>query len=285
MGLLSPISVPRPNVLVVDDEPTICDAVADALPTIAAKVTIASNTTEAISTLDSGRFDVVLCDLYMPGGGGLDVLQHASRAELDLGFILMTGKPQVNDIVAACRLHAADILLKPFSLESLQTAVQKAYARVFHTRRERIRRNQLRNGLRHRVIQLEDTRRQLRDSYREIIEAMVVILDHREHETCAHSFRVRILADYRPISAPYYAENGTLEHWLTERYCLYTTNSSGRLLRGDIQHEPWPLQHAEAEISLNTMITSMGLPQPVGEPHLLYASSLKVLIWGLVEAE
>jgi len=196
MGLLSPISVPRPNVLVVDDEPTICDAVADALPTIAAKVTIAANTTEAISTLDSDRFDVVLCDLYMPGGGGLDVLQHASRAQLDLGFILMTGKPQVNDIVAACRLHAADILLKPFSLESLQTAVQKAYARVFHTRRERIRRNQLRNGLRHRVIQLEDTRRQLRDSYREIIEAMVVILDHREHETCAHSFRVRSYATY-----------------------------------------------------------------------------------------
>jgi putative nucleotidyltransferase with HDIG domain len=196
MGLLAPISVPRPNVLVVDDEPTICDAVADALPAIAAKVAIAANTAEAISTLDSDCFDVVLCDLYMPGGGGLDVLQHASRAQLDLGFILMTGKPQVNDIVAACRLHAADILLKPFSLESLQTAVQKAYARVFHTRRERIHRNQLRSGLRHRVIQLEDTKRQLRDSYRDIIEAMVVILDHREHETCAHSFRVRTYATY-----------------------------------------------------------------------------------------
>lgn len=202
----SPLLLPRPNVLVVDDEPTVCDAVAEALPSVAGKVAIALNTAQAIATLNSDRFDVVLCDLYMPGGGGLDVLQHASRARLDLGFILMTGKPQVNDIVAACRLHAADILLKPFSLESLQTAVKKAYERVFRIRGERIQRNQLRNGLRHRLLQLEDTRRQLRDSYREIIESMVVILDHREHETCAHSFRVRTYATYLAAAINYPAD-------------------------------------------------------------------------------
>lgn len=199
-------SVPRPNILVVDDEPTVCDAVAEALPSVAAKVAIAVNTAQAISSLNSGRFDVVLCDLYMPGGGGLDVLQYASRTQLDLGFILMTGRPQVNDIVAACRLHAADILLKPFSLESLQTAVNKAYSRVFRMRRERIHRNQLRSGLRHRLLQLEDTRSQLRDSYREIIECMVVILDHREHETCAHSFRVRTYATYLAAEINYPAD-------------------------------------------------------------------------------
>jgi cyclic di-GMP phosphodiesterase len=200
------VSVPRPNVLVVDDEPTVCDAVAEALPFLAAKVAVAMDTAQAISTLNSDRFDVVLCDLYMPGGGGLEVLQYASRSQLDLGFILMTGKPQVNDIVAACRLHAADILLKPFSLESLHTAVQKAYARVFRVRRARIRRNQLRSGLRHRLLQLEDTRRQLRDSYHDIIESMVVILDHREHETCAHSFRVRSYATYLAAEINYPAE-------------------------------------------------------------------------------
>ena len=139
----------------------------------------------------------------MPGGDGLKVLRHASSARLDIGFILMTGRPQVNDIVAACRLHAADILLKPFSLESLQSAVQKAYARVDRGRRERLQKDKLRNGLRHRALQLEDTRRQLRDSYREIIEAMVVILDHREHETCAHSFRVRRYATHLAAEISY----------------------------------------------------------------------------------
>jgi putative nucleotidyltransferase with HDIG domain len=202
----SPLLLPRPNVLVVDDEPAICDAMAEALPSVAARVAIAANTAQAISTLNSDRFDVVLCDLYMPGGGGLDVLQHASRAQLDLGFILMTGRPQVNDMVAACRLHAADILLKPFSLETLHTSVQKAYARVFRMRRDRIHRNQLRSGLRHRLLQLEDTRKQLRDSYREIIEAMVVILDNREHETCAHSFRVRSYATYLAAEINYPAD-------------------------------------------------------------------------------
>ncbi|MEX2416289.1 MAG: DUF2071 domain-containing protein [Paenibacillaceae bacterium] len=95
----------------------------------------------------------------------------------------------------------------------------------------------------------------------------------------------QFLADYRPVSSPYYAEDGTLEHWLTERYCLYTTNRSGTICRGDIHHEPWILQDAEAEITINTMITAAGLTQPAGEPLLHYSKRLEVLIWGLVDAE
>jgi uncharacterized protein YqjF (DUF2071 family) len=95
----------------------------------------------------------------------------------------------------------------------------------------------------------------------------------------------QFLADYRPVSSPFYAEKGTLVHWLTERYCLYTTNPSGRIMRGDIHHKPWLLQDAEADIAINTMITSVGLTQPVGEPLLHYSSRLKVLIWGLVDTE
>jgi uncharacterized protein YqjF (DUF2071 family) len=95
----------------------------------------------------------------------------------------------------------------------------------------------------------------------------------------------RFLADYRPVSSTYYSEKGTLTHWLTERYCLYTTDSSGRILRGDIHHKPWLLQDAVAEIAINTMITSVGLSQPNGEPLLHYSKHLKVLIWGLVDAE
>ncbi|HLH06736.1 MAG TPA: HD domain-containing phosphohydrolase [Terriglobales bacterium] len=184
----------RPKVLVVDDEPTICEAVAEALPPIATQVVKAGNTTAALSALESDAFDVVLCDLYMPSGGGLEILKHADRAQLDVGLIVMTGKPQVDDIVTACRLHATDILLKPFSPNVLQAAVRTAYARVTRSRTERFRRNQLRTGLHHRVLELEDTRRQLQNSYRELIESMVVILDLREHETCAHSFRVRSYA-------------------------------------------------------------------------------------------
>jgi len=45
---------------------------------------------------------------------------------------------------------------------------------------------------------------------------------------------------YRPVSEVLRPQHGTLEHYLTERYCLYTTDGRGRLIRGEIHHSPWP---------------------------------------------
>jgi hypothetical protein len=75
------------------------------------------------------------------------------------------------------------------------------------------------------------------------------------------------------------AEPGTLEHFLTERYCLYTEDG-GRLYRADIHHPPWQLQEAEAVIDLNTMAP---VPLPDGEPHLLFSARQDVVIWSLEE--
>src|ERR687894_448732 len=47
------------------------------------------------------------------------------------------------------------------------------------------------------------------------------------------------------------AEPGTLEHFLTERYCLYTVDDEGRVMRGDIDHEAWRLRPAAAELRRN----------------------------------
>ena len=84
---------------------------------------------------------------------------------------------------------------------------------------------------------------------------------------------------YRPIGRTFNAEPGSLEHFLTERYCLYTTDEAGALQRADIHHPAWPLQAAEAEIELNT-IPPDGL-EVGGEPLLHYAARQDVLIWPL----
>jgi uncharacterized protein len=83
----------------------------------------------------------------------------------------------------------------------------------------------------------------------------------------------------RPVGRTYNAEPGSLEHFLTERYCLYATDEAGALHRAEIHHPPWPLQAAEAEIDLNT-IPPDGL-EVGGEPLLHYAARLDVLIWPL----
>ena len=89
-------------------------------------------------------------------------------------------------------------------------------------------------------------------------------------------------ATYRPTSAPFLAAPGTLEQFLTERYCLYAAAPSGALQRTDIHHVPWPLQAAEAEISANTVPAAAGLPL-AGPPSLLHFSrGVDVAMWPTV---
>lgn len=84
---------------------------------------------------------------------------------------------------------------------------------------------------------------------------------------------------YRPIGDIYRSTPGTLEHWLTERYCLYATDRRGRIRRGEIHHLPWPLQPAEVEIETCTVTEAWGIGL-VGEPETLhFAGRLDVLGW------
>lgn len=96
---------------------------------------------------------------------------------------------------------------------------------------------------------------------------------------------IRFEASYRPVSEVYHAEPGSLEHWLTERYCLYTLSARREPLRCDIDHPPWPLRKAEAEIVHNTMAAGLGLLLPDPPPLLHYAEVQHVSIWPLVKAD
>jgi uncharacterized protein YqjF (DUF2071 family) len=86
---------------------------------------------------------------------------------------------------------------------------------------------------------------------------------------------------YRPTSAPRRARPGTLEHFLTERYCLYTLDADGGILRGEIHHPPWPIRDAEAEWPRNSMTAGHDLEVTDSAPLLHVASRQDVLIWPL----
>jgi uncharacterized protein len=73
---------------------------------------------------------------------------------------------------------------------------------------------------------------------------------------------------------------GSLEHFLTARYCLFTL-SRGRVLVGHIHHLPWPLETAEAEIRINTLPTAHSITLPNIPPVLHFARKLEVCIWSL----
>jgi uncharacterized protein len=87
-------------------------------------------------------------------------------------------------------------------------------------------------------------------------------------------------ARYAPVGAPFRADPSTLEHWLTERYCLYTVNDKGVPRRLEVHHAPWPLQPARAEITLNTMASAAGIALPNIPPICHFARRLDVVTWG-----
>ncbi len=87
-------------------------------------------------------------------------------------------------------------------------------------------------------------------------------------------------AAYRPNGEVFTAEPGSLEHFLTERYCLYAEHEDA-LYRAEIHHRPWPLQPAEAHVDLNTM-PPVKVSQ--GDPMVHYSARQDVVIWPLESA-
>lgn len=83
---------------------------------------------------------------------------------------------------------------------------------------------------------------------------------------------------YRPTAPVVLGQPGSIEHWLTERYCLYSTDRQGKLYRGEILHPPWLLQPAEVDIALNTMARPLGIELP-GAPLLHFSRRLDMKAW------
>ena len=85
-------------------------------------------------------------------------------------------------------------------------------------------------------------------------------------------------ARYRPCGLTKRTE---LVRWLTERYCLYTTDSQGCLYQGEIHHRDWPLEDAEANFEIDTMASAAGIELPQTPPLLHFAKEIQVALWPL----
>lgn len=85
---------------------------------------------------------------------------------------------------------------------------------------------------------------------------------------------------FMPSAQEFQAEPGSLVHWLTERYCLYTLAEGGSVHRADIHHPPWSLRHAQGRFDLNTMASGQGL-ELAGEPLLHYSELQDVVLWAI----
>jgi len=87
-----------------------------------------------------------------------------------------------------------------------------------------------------------------------------------------------LMASYAPTGSPFRAAAGTLEYFVTERYCLYHLNHRGTPYRLEIHHPPWPLQPAEGRFTANTMAEAAGISLS-GPPLLHFSKRQDVVAW------
>jgi len=107
------------RVLVVDDEPSVCDACHEALAIEGYMVDTALSGEKALEALSAGRYDVILLDLKMPGMSGLEALDKLKKIAPKADVVMMTGYATVESAVEAMKLGAIDYIKKPFTNKEL----------------------------------------------------------------------------------------------------------------------------------------------------------------------
>ena len=104
-------------------------------------------------------------------------------------------------------------------------------------------------------------------------------IDYQSKRTHRGQEPAHLALSYRPTGPPEPAQSGSLDSWLIERYRLLTERPDGSVVSGEIHHGPWPLQPAEADIHINTMVEWLGIDIDREPDHLKFARFLDVYLW------
>ncbi len=114
------------KILVVDDEDAQRQIISDVLSRAKYDVTQASGTIEAVEQIEKDRLDLIITDLKMEDGNGIDVLRGAKQVSPETEVIVMTAYGSIESAVEAMRQGAHDYITKPFDKEVLLVSVQRA---------------------------------------------------------------------------------------------------------------------------------------------------------------
>jgi two-component system response regulator AtoC len=117
------------TILVVDDEPEICDLLQNFLTQEGYQVSTAQNGREAISLGKQNRFDLALLDIKMPGMDGIELFHELKKVKKDLEVIILTGHGTLRTAKDAMGLGAYDYLTKPFDLRLVKDIIREALER------------------------------------------------------------------------------------------------------------------------------------------------------------
>jgi cyclic di-GMP phosphodiesterase len=182
---------PKEQILIVDDEEAIRLLLEEALSRQGYRIKAACNADEALAALSTKHFDLVLSDVRMPGMDGLGLLAEIGKRHEEVGVLLLTACEDVSMAVRAMKMGALDYVVKPLRFLEINKTVGRALDRHQKELEERRYVMRLKEVVKEQTFELRRRFEHLKGSSETALEALVAALDAREHETQAHSKRVR----------------------------------------------------------------------------------------------
>ena len=183
-----------PKILVIDDEASVRRTVCRELRNQGCEYTQAANADEAKSMIKSRDFDLVLCDVKMPGESGMDLIKHISEECPDTAVIMITGVGDMDIAKNVLESGAYGYVTKPFRPDELMFNVSGALGRRKLELENRAYHKNLETKITERTNSLRVANERLRMAMNGFVEALAMTVEMRDPYTTSHNRRVAELS-------------------------------------------------------------------------------------------
>jgi cyclic di-GMP phosphodiesterase len=187
-------SASKARILIVDDEPLICAVLTEGLVREGFECSSRTSGQEALKLLELEHFDATISDIRMPGMSGLELLEAVRAKYPRMSILVATAVDNVRVGVEAMKKGADDYLLKPFQLDAVAVAVERALEKKRLELEVEMYRNHLEKMVEVRTKQLQAALNRVELTYDDTLQALGAALDLRDAETEGHSRRVSLYA-------------------------------------------------------------------------------------------
>jgi response regulator RpfG family c-di-GMP phosphodiesterase len=182
---------PGEKILIVDDEANVRSVLLKHFEEEGSECVASPSALDALNQMKDQTFSLIISDIMMPGMSGVEFLRLAKEQSPETAFIMITGLMDITMAVDSLRIGAFDFITKPFELTDIRRSVDRALERRRLLMENRFYREELERQVKERTFELNEALYDVEESYKITLEALVTALDAREHETQAHSQRVR----------------------------------------------------------------------------------------------
>ncbi len=183
------------RILIVDDETSIREMLLDRLRLAGYDCGQAASAAAALEEFQQHPADLVITDLRMPGGSGLELLTALRQRRSGAAVILATAESDIRVAIDAMKQGAADYLLKPFQFDLVLAAIHRALEKSRLEREIENYRQHLEQMVAERTEQLQKAMRHIEDTYDATLQALGAALDLRATEVAGHSLRVSLFTE------------------------------------------------------------------------------------------